>query len=107
MPTLSGNRVKLFFLAVALAVSFVAVLSTGDTAMIIFHFHLAEGYQLLQHPRGDESRPKRGVFALRSPFRPNAIGITEVEILDIRENVLTVRGLDAINGTPVLDMKPV
>ncbi len=82
-------------------------LSTGDTAMIIFHFHLAEGYQLLQHPRGDESRPKRGVFALRSPFRPNAIGITQVEILDIRENVLTVRGLDAINGTPVLDMKPV
>ena len=61
---------------------------------------------MLQHPRGDKSRPKRGVFALRSPYRPNHIGLTEVELLAINGNVLSVRGLDAINETPVLDLKP-
>ncbi len=78
----------------------------GSMVLVIFNFHLAEGYELLQHPRGDKSRPKRGVFALRSPYRPNHIGITEVELLAVEKNVLSVRGLDAINGTPVLDIKP-
>ncbi len=81
-------------------------LTPGTKVLVIFNFHLAEGYELLQHPRGDESRPKRGVFALRSPYRPNHIGITEVELLTIENNVLNVRGLDALNGTPVLDIKP-
>jgi tRNA-Thr(GGU) m(6)t(6)A37 methyltransferase TsaA len=74
--------------------------------LVVFHFHLSEGYELLQHPRGDPSRPRRGVFALRSPRRPNAIGITKVDLLEIEGNVLRVRGLDAIHGTPVLDLKP-
>lgn len=74
--------------------------------LVVFHFHLSEGYDLLQHPRGDTSREKRGVFALRSPRRPNPIGVTEVELLEVRENVLRVRGLDAVDGTPVLDLKP-
>jgi len=51
----------------------------GMTLLVVFVFHRAEGYDLLQHPRGDRSRPKRGVFALRSPNRPNPIGVTEVE----------------------------
>ncbi len=74
--------------------------------MVIFFFHRSQGYELQQHPRGDASRAKRGVFALRSPRRPNPIGVTVVELLAIEENVLQVRGLDAINGTPVLDLKP-
>ena len=74
--------------------------------LVLFHFHLAEDYELHQHPRGDESRPRRGVFALRSPRRPNPIGVTEVELLEIRGNTLLVRGLDAVDGTPVLDLKP-
>lgn len=74
--------------------------------LVVFQFHLSQGYELLQHPRGDTSRPKRGVFALRSPRRPNPIGVTEVELLEIRDNVLRVRGLDAVDGTPVLDLKP-
>jgi tRNA-Thr(GGU) m(6)t(6)A37 methyltransferase TsaA len=81
-------------------------LTPGSKVLVIFNFHLAEGFELLQHPRGDKSRPKRGVFALRSPHRPNHIGITEVELLTVENNVLSVRGLDAINGTPVLDIKP-
>jgi tRNA (Thr-GGU) A37 N-methylase len=47
------------------------------------------------------------VFALRSPYRPNPIGITEVVLLEVKGNVLRVRGLDALNNTPVLDIKPV
>ncbi|MBN1666466.1 MAG: SAM-dependent methyltransferase, partial [Anaerolineales bacterium] len=65
-----------------------------------------EGYDLLQHPRGDRSRARRGLFALRTPRRPNPIAVTEVEIVAIQENVLTVRGLDAYNDSPVLDLKP-
>jgi tRNA-Thr(GGU) m(6)t(6)A37 methyltransferase TsaA len=82
-------------------------LEPGMDLLVVFVFHRAEGYRLLQHPRGDRSRPQRGVFALRSPNRPNPIGITEVELLAIEGNILTVSGLDAINGTPVLDLKPV
>ena len=81
-------------------------LEPGMTLLIVFVFHRAEGYDLLQHPRGDHTRPKRGVFALRSPNRPNPVGVTEVELLTIEGNILTVRGLDAIHGTPVLDLKP-
>ncbi len=74
--------------------------------LVVFHFHLSRDWKLLQHPRGDPTRPRRGVFALRSPRRPNGIGVTEVELLDLQGNVLTVRGLDAVDGTPVLDLKP-
>jgi tRNA-Thr(GGU) m(6)t(6)A37 methyltransferase TsaA len=74
--------------------------------LVIFYFHQATGWELLQHPRGDRTRPRRGVFALRSPRRPNPIGAAEVELLEIRGNVLRVRGLDAVDGTPVLDLKP-
>ena len=81
-------------------------LNVGEQIMIVFHCHRSEGYELTQHPQGDRSRPRRGVFALRSPRRPNPIGITIVELVAVSDNVLRVRGLDAINGTPVLDIKP-
>ena len=81
-------------------------LEVGQQIVVIFHFHRSQGYALRQHPRGDESRPPRGVFALRSPRRPNPIGVTVVDLLAVEGNVLRVRGLDAINGTPVLDLKP-
>ena len=73
--------------------------------MVVFSLHQSQGYDLLQHPRGDRTQPKRGVFALRSPNRLNPIGVTEVDLLDFDDNVLTVRGLEAIDGTPVLDIK--
>jgi tRNA-Thr(GGU) m(6)t(6)A37 methyltransferase TsaA len=81
-------------------------LEPGGAVMVVFVFHRAAGYELLQHPRGDAARPKRGVFALCSPRRPNPIGVTVAELLAVEGNVLEVRGLDAINGTPVLDIKP-
>jgi tRNA (adenine37-N6)-methyltransferase len=82
-------------------------LEPGTQLAVIFYFHRSEEYELRQHPRGDQNRPKRGVFSLRSPKRPNPIGMTVVDLIEIENNVLLVRGLDAINGTPVLDLKPV
>jgi len=82
-----------------------AGIQPGQRLMVVFHFHRSGGYELQQHPRGDPSRPRRGVFALRSPRRPNPIGVTVAEVLAVRGHILTVRGLDAINGTPVLDLK--
>lgn len=82
-------------------------LEIGQSILVLFNFDRApETFPLLQHPRGDESRPVRGVFALNSPHRPNGIGATTVELLAIEGNVLCVHGLDALNGTPVLDIKP-
>ena len=74
--------------------------------MVLYDFNRARGYHLQQHPRGDDTQPKRGVFALRSPHRPNSIGLCETEIVTIEENVLRVLGLDALDGTPILDLKP-
>jgi tRNA (adenine37-N6)-methyltransferase len=73
---------------------------------IIYVFDRAEGYRLILHPRGDRSRPQRGVFATCAPYRPNPIGLSVVELLSVEGNTLTVRDLDAIDGTPVLDIKP-
>jgi L-fuculose-phosphate aldolase len=81
-------------------------LEPGQQILIVFYFHRSNRYELLQHPRGDQRKDKRGVFALRSPNRPNPIGVTAVDLLEITGNILRVRNLDAINGTPVLDIKP-
>lgn len=81
-------------------------LEPGQQIMVVFYFHRSQGDDLRQHPRGDRSRPQRGVFALRSPRRPNPIGVTIVDLVAIEGNVLRVQSLDAINGTPVLDLKP-
>jgi tRNA-Thr(GGU) m(6)t(6)A37 methyltransferase TsaA len=80
-------------------------LEPGQRLMVLFYFDRSEGYDLLQHPRGDRNRERLGVFAIRSPNRPNPIGVTVVDVVEIEGNVLRVRGLDALNGTPVLDLK--
>ena len=67
---------------------------------------IEERTTLKVHPRGREDMPFVGAFATRTPYRPNPIGLTIVELLKVEGNVLTVRGLDAIDGTPVLDIKP-
>jgi tRNA-Thr(GGU) m(6)t(6)A37 methyltransferase TsaA len=83
-------------------------LQAGQTLLILFHFHRAPAsFELHQHPQRDTSRPKRGIFALRSPQRPNRIGVTEVELARIEGHILYVNNLDAINGSPVIDIKPV
>lgn len=73
---------------------------------VIYQIHRALGYDLLVHPMGDESIPKRGLFATRTPRRPNPIGLTVVEVLNVQGNKITVTGLDALDGSPILDIKP-
>lgn len=58
------------------------------------------------HPRGRKDIPLLGIFATRTMFRPNPIGLTLVELIKIEDNVLTVKGLDAMDRTPILDIKP-
>jgi len=58
------------------------------------------------HPRGRTDLPLTGVFAVRTMLRPNPIGLTLVELIAVEDNILTVKGLDAFDGTPVLDIKP-
>lgn len=58
------------------------------------------------HPRGKSDMPLLGIFATRTPKRPNPIGLTRVKLLNIKGNLVTVQGLDAFDGTPVLDIKP-
>jgi L-fuculose-phosphate aldolase len=82
-----------------------AGVEAGDRVMVIFTFDRVTDYELMQHPRGDTSQPKTGVFAIHTPFRPNPIGVTVVDLLAKEGNVLRVRGLDALDGTPVLDLK--
>jgi tRNA-Thr(GGU) m(6)t(6)A37 methyltransferase TsaA len=65
-----------------------------------------ENERLKVHPRGRKDLPLLGVFATRTMLRPNPIGLTLVELIKVEGNVLTVRGLDALDGTPVLDIKP-
>lgn len=71
---------------------------------LVFAFHLSEGWaSSVKPPRGG---PKRGVLATRSPHRPNAIGLSAVELVAIEGRTLHLRGVDLLDGTPVLDIKP-
>lgn len=62
-------------------------------------------HRLRAYPMGDQSRPQRGVFALHSPGRPNPIGMTRVRLLSREGNRLYVEGLDALDGSPIIDIK--
>jgi tRNA-Thr(GGU) m(6)t(6)A37 methyltransferase TsaA len=72
---------------------------------VLWEFDRADGYDLIAHPPADEGR-EHGVFATRSPRRPNPIGLTVLELLGRDGTALCVRGVDMLDGTPVLDIKP-
>jgi tRNA-Thr(GGU) m(6)t(6)A37 methyltransferase TsaA len=82
-------------------------IKSGDQLILLTWFHLAERDILQVHPRGDLSRPLTGVFATRSPDRPNPIGLHRVSVLEVAEQKLKVAPLEAIDGTPIVDIKPV
>lgn len=76
---------------------------------IIFHFNQSDKSKIVfsGHPRGNKDWPHTGIFAQRKKDRPNALGLTIVELVKREGNKIWVRYLDAIDGTPVLDIKPV
>jgi len=74
---------------------------------VIFWMHrISDKKKTLICPKSEPDAPTVGIFATRAPIRPNSIGLTLVELVRREENVLLVKGLDALDGTPVLDMKP-
>jgi tRNA-Thr(GGU) m(6)t(6)A37 methyltransferase TsaA len=79
----------------------------GDEVIVVTWLHRARRDVLSVHPRGDTSRPPEGVFSTRSPDRPNPIGLHRVEITAIDGRRVRVRSLEGLDGTPVIDMKPV
>jgi len=81
-------------------------LREGDEMLVLTWLHQGRREVLSVHPRGDMNRPREGVFTTRSPDRPNPIGLHAVVIETVEENAITVRNLEAIDGTPVLDVKP-
>ena len=79
----------------------------GDRVLVLTWFHRADRSVLRVHPRDDPATPMRGVFATRSPARPNPIGLHEVEVLEVDGERIRVSDMEAIDGTPVVDIKPV
>ncbi len=82
-------------------------LEVGAEIIVITWFHQADRSTLQVHPRDDLTRPLTGVFATRSPDRPNPLGLHPVTVLEIDENRLKVGPIEAIDGTPIVDIKPV
>jgi tRNA-Thr(GGU) m(6)t(6)A37 methyltransferase TsaA len=79
----------------------------GDELLLLTWFHQSNRAVLSVHPRGDPANPRCGVFATRSPDRPNPIGLHRVKELALEPGRLKVGPLEAIDGTPVVDLKPV
>jgi tRNA-Thr(GGU) m(6)t(6)A37 methyltransferase TsaA len=79
----------------------------GDEVIVLTWLHRARRDVLSVHPRGDESRALQGVFNTRSPDRPNPIGLHRVEVASVDGSRVRVRGLEAVDGTPIVDVKPV
>jgi tRNA-Thr(GGU) m(6)t(6)A37 methyltransferase TsaA len=82
-------------------------LAPGDEVLLLTWFDRASRDVLAVHPRDDHTRPLTGVFSTRSPDRPNPIGLHRVTILAIEDLRLQVNHLEALNGTPILDLKPI
>ena len=82
-------------------------LRVGDEIIVLTWLHRADRGVLRVHPRDDPSNPERGVFTTRSADRPNPVGLHEVEVVAIDGRRVRVRPLEAVHGTPVVDIKPV
>ncbi|MGI8855509.1 MAG: tRNA (N6-threonylcarbamoyladenosine(37)-N6)-methyltransferase TrmO [Thermomicrobiales bacterium] len=82
-------------------------IAAGDELVILTWLHRARRDVLQVHPRGDLDKPLTGVFATRSPDRPNPVGLHRVSVLEVAGLRVRVAPLEAIDGTPVVDIKPV
>jgi tRNA-Thr(GGU) m(6)t(6)A37 methyltransferase TsaA len=82
-------------------------LRPGDAIIVLTWLHHADRDVLRVHPRDDPATPERGVFTTRSADRPNPIGLHEVEVVAVERDRVLVLGLEAVDGTPLLDLKPV
>ncbi len=81
-------------------------LAAGDEVIVITWFHKAHRDVLRVYPRSDRSRGLKGVFATRSPDRPNPLGLHRVTVIEVKDSKLRIGPIEAIDGTPVVDIKP-
>jgi tRNA-Thr(GGU) m(6)t(6)A37 methyltransferase TsaA len=81
-------------------------LRVGETIWVLTWLDRARRDVLVVHPRDDVTRPQRGVFSTRSADRPNPVGLHRVEVTSINGSTVRVRNLEAIDGTPIIDVKP-
>jgi tRNA-Thr(GGU) m(6)t(6)A37 methyltransferase TsaA len=81
-------------------------IAAGDVLLVLTWLDRARRDVLRVHPRGDPSRAQQGVFNTRSPDRPNPIGLHRVTVAEIEGTRMRVRGLEALDGTPIVDVKP-
>ena len=77
-----------------------------DTVIVLCWFHLSRRDLLKVHPRGDVKNPLRGVFSTRSPLRPNPVAVYTARLLERKGTTLKLQGIDAVDGTPVIDVRP-
>lgn len=82
-------------------------IAAGDELIVLTWLHLGQRDLLQVHPRSDPARPLTGVFATRSPNRPNPIGLHRVTVLEVTAHGLHVVPLEAVDGTPIVDIKSV
>jgi tRNA-Thr(GGU) m(6)t(6)A37 methyltransferase TsaA len=75
-------------------------------AYLIYYFHKVECHNLSVVPFNDKTNTPRGVFSTRTPMHPNSIGLSVVKIITVDKNIVTVQGIDILDGTPLLDIKP-
>ncbi len=80
-------------------------ITAGMTIVVLFWLHRSSRDVLKVYPRGDRSRGLSGVFATRSPIRPNPIALSELTVLSVEGNRIQVRGLDVLDSTPIIDIK--
>ena len=73
---------------------------------LIYYFHKIKEHKLRVIPFNDKTNTQRGVFSTRTPMHPNSIGLSVVELISVKENIVTIKGIDILNGTPLLDIKP-
>ena len=105
-----GNIVSTIELAEHIQSSSIDGIHEFSHLEIIFYFNKVDDQKIqyeARHPRNNEEFPKVGIFSQRGKNRPNKLGITTVELLEARARQLIVKGLDALDGTPVIDIKPV
>ena len=72
--------------------------------ILLYHFHKSKGYNLMVKPFMDDQQ--RGLFSTRAPRRPNPIGLSIVQLIKIENNKISIQGIDVLNGTPLIDIKP-
>ena len=75
-------------------------------AYLIYYFHKIDEHQLEVIPFNDKTNTTRGVFSTRTPMHPNSIGLSVVKIVSVEKNIVTIKGVDILDQTPLLDIKP-